>query len=101
MKAFIGTVTVSLYFRDALTLKDRRSCLRSLETRLRKAGMCTALIGPSDFIKRAWLTAVCVSGSRSVAGDLVDRAVRIIRNPQWEVTRLETETLELESPEEI
>ena len=71
MKAFIGTVLAALYFRDAQTLKDRRSYLRSLEARLRKAGLCTAQIGPADFIKRTWLTAVCVSGSRKMADELL------------------------------
>ena len=101
MKAFVGTVVASLYFGDAQTLKDRRSHLRSLESRLSRAGMCTAQIGPADFVKRAWVAAVCVSGSMSVAEDLVEKAVRIFRDPSWEVTRLETETLELESSEEI
>jgi uncharacterized protein YlxP (DUF503 family) len=101
LKAFVGTIVASLYFGDAQTLKDRRSHLRSLEARLSRAGMCTAQIGPADFVKRAWLAAVCVSGSRSVAEEMVEKAVRILRGPSWEVTRLETETMEFESSEEI
>lgn len=101
MKAFIGTVVAALYFRDARTLKDRRSHLRSLETRLRKAGLSTAQIGPADFIKRAWITAICISGSEKIADELLEKAIRMIRNPSWEVTMLETETMELEASEEL
>jgi uncharacterized protein YlxP (DUF503 family) len=101
IKAFIGTVLAALYFRDAQTLKDRRSHLRSLEAKLRKAGLCTAQIGPADFIKRAWVTAVCVSGSERMAEELLESAIRMIRDPSWEVTLLEAEMMELEASEDL
>ena len=101
MKTFIGTVRAGLYFRGAQSLKDRRSHLRSLETRLRNMGVATAQIGPADFIKRAWMAAVCVSGSERIIGEQVDKAIRVMHNPEWETTALETDILELEAMEEI
>jgi uncharacterized protein YlxP (DUF503 family) len=100
MKAFIGTLQASLYFPSAQTRKDRRSFLRALESRLRNAGLCCARTGPEDFVKRAWLTAVCVSGNLGVAEELVAEAVRIIHGAPGEVTHLETGIIETEASED-
>jgi len=64
-------------------------------------GFATAQIGPADFVKRAWMAAVCVSGSERIIGEQVDKAIRVMHNPEWETTALETDILELEAMEEI
>ena len=94
MKTFIGMIRAELYFREAQSLKDRRSHLRSLQTRLRNTGFSVAQVGPVDFVKQAWIAAVCVSGSNRVASDMTETAARLFHNPSWEVTSLETDVLE-------
>ena len=81
----IGFVRVELYFRGCRTLKDRRGFLRSLKDHLSNIGFSVAQVGPSDIIHRAWLAAVCVSGTETAASRMLDRAEKLMYNPEWEL----------------
>ncbi len=90
---FIGTIRAELFFRGCRTLKDRRGHLRSLKDRLSNMGFSVAQVGPTNLIQRAWLTAVFVSGTEAGVKRVLDKAEKLIYNPEWELIALEKDIL--------
>jgi uncharacterized protein YlxP (DUF503 family) len=89
----IGLLRAELYFRGARTLKDRRVHLRSLQDRLRNMGFSVAQVGPPGLVRQAWLAASMVSGSGAVVRKALDRAGRLMEDPAWELSSLETDII--------
>ncbi|MEN8209034.1 MAG: DUF503 family protein [Candidatus Fermentibacteria bacterium] len=90
---FLGLIRVEFFFRGCRTLKDRRGHLRSLKDRLSNMGFSVAQVGPVNFIQRAWLDAVFVSGSYGGVKKTLDEAEKLIYNPEWELVSLEKDIL--------
>ena len=90
---FVGMMRAELFFRGCRTLKDRRGHLRSLKDRLSNMGFSVAQVGPSNLIQRTWLTAVFISGSEAGVRRLLDRAEKLMYNPNWELVTLEKDIL--------
>lgn len=89
----IGLIRVELYFRGCRTLKDRRGYLRSLKDRLSNIGFSVAQVGPPDMIQRAWIAAVCVSGTETGASRLLDGAEKLMYNPEWELVNIDMDII--------
>ena len=89
----IGLIRVELYFRGCRTLKDRRGYLRSLKDRLSNMGFSVAQVGPPDMIQRAWIAAVCVSGTEAGASRLLDGAEKLMYNPEWELVNIDMDII--------
>ena len=90
---FVGMMRAELFFRGCRTLKDRRGHLRSLKDRLSNMGFAVAQVGPPDIIQRGWLVAVFISGSETGVGRFLDRAEKLMYNPNWELVTLEMDIL--------
>ncbi len=90
---FTGMIRAELFFRGCRTLKDRRAYLRSLKDRLSNMGFTVAQVGPANFVHRAWLIAVFISGSETEVRRLLDMAEKLMYNPNWELVELDTDIL--------
>jgi len=63
----IGVVTIELHFPDSQSLKAKRMVVRSIKDRLRRRfNVAVAETGYLDLWQRSEITAVSVSGTRSV-----------------------------------
>ena len=89
----IGLIRAELFFRGCRTLKDRRGFLRSLKDRLSNLGFSVAQIGPPDIIQRAWIAAVCVSGNETGASRMLNRAEKLMYNPEWELVNIDKDII--------
>ena len=56
-------------------------------------GFSVAQIGPSNLIQRGWLMAVFISGTEAGVRRLLDRAEKLMYNPNWELVTLEMDIL--------
>ena len=90
---FMGMIRAEMFFRGCRTLKDRRIYLRSLKDRLSNMGFSVAQVGLPDFIQRAWLTAIFVSGTKTGVKRALNKAEKLMYNPEWELTTLEMDIL--------
>lgn len=90
---YLGIIRVELLFRGCRTLKDRRGHLRSLKDRLSNMGFSVAQIGPSNLIQRGWLMAVFISGTEAGVRRSLDKAEKLLYNPNWELVALEMDIL--------
>lgn len=98
IRTFVGVLRVELHFPGLRTLKERRGLLRSLLDRLRGLGMSAAQVGPAGFIRQAWISAVCVSGTAAGADGMLDRAAGLLDSPAWEVVALDRDVFEAADP---
>ncbi|MCK4672024.1 MAG: DUF503 domain-containing protein [Candidatus Aegiribacteria sp.] len=89
----IGFIRVELYFRGCRTLKDRRGFLRSLKDRLSNMGFSVAQVGPPNIIQRAWIAAVCISGTETGASRMLNRAEKLMYNPEWELISIDKDII--------
>lgn len=90
---FMGMIRAELFFRGCRTLKDRRGHLRSIKDKLSNMGFSVAQVGPTNFVQRAWLAAVFVSGTETGVKRTLDKAEKLMYNPEWELTSLEKDIL--------
>ncbi len=93
IKYFIGIIRTELYFRGAVTLKDRRVHLNSIRSRLSGMGFSVAQVGPVDLVRQAWLAAVTVSGSPGRLSKALDTAKKLFETPNWEITDFSVEII--------
>ncbi len=91
--AIIGLIKVELFFRGCRTLKDRRGFLLSLKKRLSNMGFSVAQVGPPDIIQRAWIAAVCVSGTETVVSQMLNSAEKFMYNPEWELISIDKDII--------
>jgi len=98
VRTFVGVLRSELVFPGLRTLKERRGCLVSLLDRLRGIGMSAAQVGPADFVRRAWVSACCASGSDATVRRMLERAAAILDSPVWELASLETDMFEAGDP---
>ncbi|NOQ22495.1 MAG: DUF503 family protein [Candidatus Aegiribacteria sp.] len=86
-------IRTELFFRGCRTLKDRRGHLRSLKDRLSNMGFSVAQVGPPNLIQRAWLIAVFISGTEAGVKRVLNKAEKLMYNPDWELAALEKDIL--------
>ena len=89
----IGLIRAELFFRGCRTLKDRRGFLRSLKDRLSNLGFSVAQVGPPDIIQRAWIAAVCVSATETGVSRMLNRAEKLMYNPEWELVNIDKDII--------
>jgi uncharacterized protein YlxP (DUF503 family) len=90
---YLGIIRAELFFRGCRTLKDRRGHLRSLKDRLSNMGFSVAQVGPANLIQRAWLSAVFISGTEAVVRRSLEKAEKVMYNPEWELVALDMDIL--------
>lgn len=86
-----------LRFRQARTLKEKRSMVRPLIDRLPRLGVSVSEVGDHDDPKSAQLGVAVVSGSARQATEVIDEAERLVwSRPDVEVLSAERHWLELD-----
>ena len=76
---FVGVATFELHIPHALSLKDKRSVVRSLRDRLRsKFEISVAEVDHHDVWQRATLALACVSGDSRHANEVISKAMDYI-----------------------
>lgn len=94
-KLFVGIGRVSLFFRQARNLKDKRAVLQSLKQRLRNKGWSVVEVGHQDDFKRAFLGFSYASSSAAGLDQAFNEAAEFLIG-RFEVVRKSKEVLEFE-----
>ncbi len=77
---------LDLHLPGARSLKDKRSPLRSMTTRLRRAGFSVAEVAHHDTWQRSQLAISMVGGSYGDVDNLLDEAVRVCESTGVDVS---------------
>jgi uncharacterized protein YlxP (DUF503 family) len=94
IRTFVGVLRSELFFPGLRTLKERRGPLRSLLDRLRGMGMSAAQVGPAGFVRQAWISAGCTSGTSAGVSRMLDRAAVLFESPEWELVSMDRDIFE-------
>ena len=95
-KLYIGVGRLSLFFRQARNLKDKRSVLQGLKQKLRNEGWSVVEVGHQNEIKSAFLGLSYSSSSLSQVDRAFDKAAELLLG-NFEVVRKSKEILEFET----
>ena len=86
---FVGVYRIEIFLPDSHSLKDKRSVLTRLKTRLRDLGVSTAEVDGQDLWQRAVLGVAAVSAEPRWLDDLPARMGTILeRDPRITVLRV-------------
>jgi len=94
-KFWVGIGRVSLFFRQARSLKDKRSVLQKLKQKLRNEGFSVTECGYQEDMKRAFLGFSYVASSSQHLEMVFDKAADLLLG-NFEVVRKSKEVLEFE-----
>jgi uncharacterized protein YlxP (DUF503 family) len=93
---YAGLLVVDLHFPASQSLKDKRSPLRSVMTRLRAAGYSASEVGMHDKWQRAHVAISIVSGGAGECERLLDEALRMCERPDVEASTVQRTVLSLD-----
>ncbi len=93
---FAGLLVVDLHFPASQSLKDKRSPLRSVTTRLRNAGFSASEINGQDTWQRTQLAISIVTGGSGDTERKLDEAERICVSEVPDVTTRQRSVVSLE-----
>lgn len=99
-KLFIGVGRLSLFFRQARTLKDKRNVLQGLKQKLRNEGWSVVEVGHQDEVKTAFLGFSYAAKSHHQVDSAFDKAAQLLLG-NFEVVRKSKEILEFETDPSI
>jgi uncharacterized protein YlxP (DUF503 family) len=101
MKFFIGIGRYQLDMASCESLKDKRRFVKSIVDRLGNSKVIAiSEVGNNDYWKSGTLALSCVSASREVVQNTLDRAVKTIEGYGVEVVRADSWILNPEDLEE-
>jgi len=95
-KLFVGIARVSLFFRQARSLKDKRGVLQSLKQKLRNEGWSVVEVGHQNDFKRAFIGFSYVASSSHSLDLAFDKASSFLLG-NFEVVSKTREILEFEA----
>ena len=101
MKLFVGIGRYQLHIGSSASLKDKRRIVKSIVDRLgNRKVIGIAEVGDNDYWKSGTIALACVSASREVVLNTLDRARETIESAGAEVVRVESWVLKPEDLEE-
>jgi len=99
MKFFVGIGRYRLDLRNCMSLKDKRTVIKSLVDRLGRGNLaCASEIGPGEYPKSGELAYVCVSSSQKVADQILLKSVEMIEGTGVDIMEIQHWIL---NPEDI
>jgi len=99
-KLFVGIGRVSLFFRQARNLKDKRSVLQSLKQKLRNEGFSVVEVGHQEEVKKGFLGFSFAANNLSQLDAAFDKAADFLLG-NFEVVNKSKKVVELECNSEF
>lgn len=95
-RGFAGLLVVDLHLPGSRSLKDKRSPVRSISTRLRQAGYSVSEVAHHDTWQRSQLAISIVARGSNDVEHLLDEAVRMCLRPDADATVVQRAVLSLD-----
>jgi uncharacterized protein len=93
---FAGLLVLELLFPGSQSLKEKRSPLRSVLTRLRNAGYSASEVAHHDARQRAQIAVSIVARGSNDVERLLEQAIRMCERPDLDVTVIQRSVLSLD-----
>ncbi|MBM3270290.1 MAG: DUF503 domain-containing protein [Candidatus Sericytochromatia bacterium] len=88
----VGTALIKLHIPGASSLKDKRSVVRSVVSRLRNEfSVSVAEVGDQDKWQIATIGMAYVSNDASHANEVLDKAIDFVETGHWDAEVVDTE----------
>ena len=91
----VGVCKITIHIPNSLTLKDKRSVIRSLKDRLRhKFNVSVAEVENEELWQKAALGIACVSNDKEHASEMITSAINTVKNnPELFITETQIDFL--------
>jgi uncharacterized protein YlxP (DUF503 family) len=94
---YVGILSVELHFPEAGSLKGKRKHVKSARAQLQQRfGASVAEVDHHELWQRTRLTVACVARGHRELQQLLDGAERYLAGQEWELVRVERETVSLD-----